>query len=262
SQDGRDGAAGYSASSYGVIMGADGQPAEAVRVGLAFAYAHSIIDSSSAAAPQGSRVNSYLLIGYGSYKLDPATTINVQADIGRHDTDGHRDILFANSVASSSYASVSGHVGVGLSHGFAFGERTRLIPSVRLDYTTVHTDSYGETGAGALNLNVQGNTAQELISGVDAKVTHALNDRLMVTANLGGGYDVLNERASITSAFAGDPGSAFVTRGLKASPWLARGGVGLVGRTGNGVELTARYDVELRDGFSNQTASVRMRLPF
>jgi hypothetical protein len=84
----------------------------------------------------------------------------------------------------------------------------------------------------------------------------------LLTANLGGGYDVLNEQAGITSAFAGDPTAAFITNGIKPSPWLARGGIGLVGKPNDTVEVAARYDFEVRDGFDNQMASVKVRWAF
>jgi outer membrane autotransporter protein len=93
-QDNRNGAAGYSADTYGMVFGADAEPSETNRIGVALAYAHSNMESTSSAAPQTARVNSYQLIGYGNHSLDDVTDINFQADVGKHDTDGHRDILF------------------------------------------------------------------------------------------------------------------------------------------------------------------------
>jgi hypothetical protein len=75
-------------------------------------------------------------------------------------------------------------------------------------------------------------------------------------------YDAMNERASITASFAGAPGAAFVTYGIKASPWLVRGGVGAAYQAMNGVEITARYDAEYRTSFLNQTASIKARWVF
>jgi hypothetical protein len=103
---------------------------------------------------------------------------------------------------------------------------------------------------------------RKLVFGVDGKVTHHLNDRTTVTGNLGVGYDVINERASITSAFAGEASSAFVTDGIKPSPWLVRGGIGAVYQTRGGVEITGRYDAEYRESFLNQTASIKARWAF
>lgn len=71
----------------------------------------------------------------------------------------------------------------------------------------------------------------------------------------------MNNRASITAAFAGEPGFGFTTYGLDQSLWLVRSGIGLTHVVGN-TEITARYDNEGRSGFDNQTASVKVRWAF
>jgi uncharacterized protein with beta-barrel porin domain len=76
------------------------------------------------------------------------------------------------------------------------------------------------------------------------------------------GYDALGERSSITAAFAGAPTAAFVTQGIDPERWLGRGGLGVVYQLKDGLELNARYDAELREDFSNQTASVSFRMSF
>ena len=66
----------------------------------------------------------------------------------------------------------------------------------------------------------------------------------------------------MTSAFAGSPSTSFVTYGLDPSPWLMRGGIGIVGKMTETVEVSARYDIEARKDFDNQTASVKLRWAF
>jgi uncharacterized protein with beta-barrel porin domain len=73
---------------------------------------------------------------------------------------------------------------------------------------------------------------------------------------------MLNERASTTASFAGAPGVAFTTQGLDPSPWLGRGGFGLIGKITDTLEVTGRYDFEVREDFNNQTVSVKMRWAF
>jgi hypothetical protein len=80
-------------------------------------------------------------------------------------------------------------------------------------------------------------------------------------ASLGIGYDVLSRRSLITSSFVGG-GAAFVTEGIRPSPWLARGGLALLVHRDNGLEITAGVDFEARQGSTNQTASLKFRLPF
>jgi outer membrane autotransporter protein len=151
---------------------------------------------------------------------------------------------------------------VGIGRTYKLSSETTLTPSVRVDYTWIKDQGYLESGAGLLNLNVNGRTTDALILGVDGKLSHQLNDRVSLIANLGIGYDTINKQASITSAFAGAPGAAFVTYGIDPSPWLTHAGVGAVYTTKSGLEIGARYDAEFRESFLNQTASIKARWSF
>ena len=261
-QDARNGVAGFKSESYGLVFGLDGTMSDAWRFGGAFAYAQSKVHGTSSVAPQNATIDSYQFVGYGSYDLDDRTAINFQADVGQNNNDGRRPIAFTSSTASSSYHSLSAHLGGGVGHTYAVGEQTSLTASVRADYTWIKDKSYSETGAGLLNLNVKGRSVEELILGVDGKVVHQLDDQTKLIANLGAGYDALNKQAVITSAFAGAPTDSFVTYGIKPSPWLLRGGVGAVYKMKDGPEISGRYDVEYRNDFLNQTASVKLRWAF
>ena len=261
-QNDRNGVSGFNAHSYGMVFGADAEVTDNDRVGIAFSYAHSNIDGNSSVAPQSANVSSYQLVGYGSHNLSEDTDINFQADIGQHNNTCQRNITFASTIAKSDYTSWTGHVGVGLAHNYTLSEKTTLTPSIRADYAIIRGESYTETGAGALNLNVNANTTHELILGVDSKLAHALTDKTTLTANIGVGYDTINKQASITSAFAGAPSTSFVTYGLDPSPWIMRGGLGMVGKMTETVEISARYDIEARKDFDNQTASVKVRWAF
>jgi outer membrane autotransporter protein len=162
----------------------------------------------------------------------------------------------------ADYNSLTATAGAGLGRTDGIGEATRFTPSIRADYTWIKDKGYTETGAGALNLDVKGRTSDELILAVDGKVAHETGAGTTLTANLGVGYDVLNQQASITAAFAGAPGAAFTTRGLDPSPWVLRGGLGMVKTMQSGMELAARYDAEYRRDFLNQSVSVKLRWAF
>ena len=261
-QNDHRGVSGYDATSYGAAGGIDAAFSSALRLGGAFAYARSVIDSNSAVAPQTARVNVYQLIGYGSHALDEQTEINFQIDGGWNTNVGRREIPFAASVASSSYDGQTAHGGVGIGRSYGILESTSLVPSARIDYVWIRNESYSETGAGLLDLAVDAQSVQALVIGVDGKLVQQLGDRFTLTVNAGVGYDALNENASMTSAFAGAPGAAFATPGINPSPWTARGGIGAAYEIVDGLELTGRYDAEYRSTFLNQTASMKLRWAF
>lgn len=261
-QNDRGGVSGFDASIWGLALGADGTLDDKTRLGVAFAYANGNVESNSTVAPQSADVSVYQLIGYGSRSLDASTELNFQIDVGQNKNKGRRTIAFASTVASADYDSWTAHAGVGVGRTFMLKERTNFTPSVRADYTWFKDESYSETGAGLLNLNVNSRSSEELILSVDGKLTHEVNPRTTVTANVGVGYDVINDRVSIISAFAGAPSARFTTNGLDPSPWLTRAGLGVVYQVNDRIQITARYDAEYREDFLNQTASAKARWAF
>lgn len=261
-QDTRNNVDGYDASTYGIVFGADAPVSSTLRLGGAFAYARSDINGNSSITRQSANVDIFQLIGYGSLAIDEQTEVNFQAMVGQNQNQGQRRIAFMNKTASADYNSQSAALGIGLGHVIALDDKTSFTPSIRADYTWIRDDSYQESGADALNLNVNSRTTQAMVLGLDGKLTHKLSDGLLLAGNLGIGYDTINEGSSITSAFAGAPGAAFVTRGLDPSPWLVRGGLGATYKVKTGFDLTARYDAEYRESFLNQSVSLKARWLF
>ncbi|MGA1373145.1 MAG: autotransporter outer membrane beta-barrel domain-containing protein, partial [Pseudomonadales bacterium] len=261
-QGDRGGVAGYGSRSTGLIIGTETSASEAPALGLSFAYANTAVTGNSSIAPNSADVALYQLTGYGSFAADAATQINYQVGIGKLTTQGRRDIVLAGVTARSQYDSSVMTAAIDASRSYQQSDATTLTPSISAAYTRITDDAYTETGAGALNLAVNERSSEALVLGFDGRIDHQLGSGAVVTANLGVGYDALQSQNSITAAFAGAPGAAFTTLGLDASPWMARGGLGLTSAMANGMEISASYDVEFRNDFLNQTASVNLRWDF
>jgi uncharacterized protein with beta-barrel porin domain len=258
-QKDNNGAFGYKAQTFGVVLGADGELSQDSRLGVAVALTHSNVDSNS--GTQNAGVNSYQAIVYGSRSLKDANEINWQADYGYNQNKGDRHIAFVGTTANADYSSDSFHVGAGIGHTMTLSSQTSFTPSFRADYTTISNKGYTETGAGALNLVVNGQSTDEFILALDGKVAQKLSDTASVIANLGMGYDLNAKQNSITAAYQGG-GAAFTTDGISPSAMLVRGGLGMVVNASKAMEVTARYDIETRSGFTAQTASVKLKMPF
>lgn len=256
------GVAGFDVDTYGIAAGFDGLMNDNYRLGIAFAYANSDVDSKSSVAPQSLQTDVYQLVGYGSYALSENIDLNFQIDVGHNSNKGQRTIAFTSTTASSDFDSLSAHAGVEVAKNFDVSGKTTFTPSIRTDYTWIEDESYDESGAGVLNLNVEKRSTTELLVGVDGKLTHQVSDETKFTANIGVAYDLHNGRSSITSAFAGAPTASFVTYGIDPDPWRTNAGMGLVYTLENGTEINARYDVGYREDFLNQTASVKLRWMF
>ncbi|VXB84740.1 autotransporter domain-containing protein [Pseudomonas sp. 8O] len=261
-QNERSGISGYDANTKGLAIGADTAVSETTRLGLAFAYAQTDLDSDSRVAPQSAQIDTFQLIGYGSYALSADTELNFQLDAGQNRNESKRHMPFADATAHADYNGYNVHAGIGIGHNMYLSEQLTFVPSARADYTWIGTDSYHEKGAGALDLDVDSNDTEELLFSIDGKLNYALSEATLLSANLGAGYDVIDENGTITSTYAGAPGAAFRTQGLDLEPWLARAGLGLIHTLSGGTEVSLRYDAEARSDFTNQGASVKARWAF
>ncbi|WP_341304869.1 autotransporter outer membrane beta-barrel domain-containing protein [Pseudomonas sp. TMP25] len=260
-QDDRSGVSGFDANTAGLVVGADATLSERTRVGVAFAYAKSDVNGNSNVAPNSADIDMYQVIGYGSYSLDQDIELNFQAGIGQNTTDGKKDILLLGETAKANYDSLLATAGVGLARTFTLSDKTTFTPSVRTDYTWIKDEGYTEKGSSA-NLKVDSQTTDQLVLGIDGKISHEVMAGTRLVANLGVGYDALNDQSSINSAFAGEPSIGFTTRGLDTSPWRQSAGVGVIHEAANGMEVSLRYDTEHSEGFLNQTASIKARWDF
>jgi outer membrane autotransporter protein len=260
-QNSSDGVPGYTADTYGLAIGADGELSSANRIGAAFTYAHTKVDSNDS-VDQTNTVNSYQATIYGTHDLDASTFLDYQGDVGMNSNDSKRTFTLASAVASASYNSLTAHAGAGLGRLYSVNPKTVFTPSVHLDYAMVSDDSYTESGAGVLDLKVNSHTTDELVLAADGKVDFSVSDTAKLTANLGVGYDALADRDAVTAAFAGTPGASFSARGVNPSSWLVRGGLGYVMSSSSAMQVTARYDIDARDGFTNQTVSLKVMKPF
>ena len=261
-QDSRDGISGFDANTQGLAIGADAALDAHTRLGLAFAYAQTNLNGDSAIAPQSADIDTFQLIGYGSYALASDTELNVQFDGGQNRTSSKRHMPFADASARADYDGYNVHAGLGIGHSLRLNEQLTFIPSARIDYTWIESESYREQGAGALDLDVDSNDAEELLLSVDGKLDYRVTAATVLSANLGAGYDLIDEDSAITSTYAGAPGAAFKTPGMDLEPWLARAGLGLIHTLAGGTEVSLRYDAEARSDFTNQGASVKARWAF
>ena len=253
---------GFKSDTGGLAIGVDGMTENGLRLGAALAYAKADVDGKAAVSGHGAKIDLYQLMGYGGYSLDERTELEFKVGIGSNRTKGRREIAFVDRVAKSSYDSLVAHVGAGVSRQYDLNERTTVSPSIRLDYTRIEDESYREKGAQEFDLSVRRRTSEAFVLGLDGRVDHETTAGVQLTANLGLGYDFAASRSRITATYAASPGSSFTVRGVRPGPLSVRGGVGVSNTSAQGVDFSARYDVEAGDRFTNQTVSVNVRWAF
>ncbi len=262
-QSNKDNITGFEADTYGLIAGADKVASDNIRLGAAFAYANTDMNSNDGGRNK-LQIDTYQATFYGSYSLEDSTDLNFQVDAGFNQNDSKRLINFGglDRTAKGDFNSYSLHAATGIGRIIKVGDSTTFTPSARLDYTIINNESYTESEAGALNLRVKSQTTDQLIPALEVKFNHKIDSAFSLTANGGVGYDVLSEQNSVTSSYVGG-GAAFVTDGLESSPWLFRSGAGVTYNVSDSLDLNLRYDREDRGSdFDAQTVSLKARMPF
>jgi hypothetical protein len=262
-QDDLKGVSGFKSNTTGFVIGGDVPGTDKIRAGGGFTYARSDIKSNSTASPSNVDVDTYELVGYASYNIDPHTDINVQLDVGQNRAESKR-LVFGGGTAQANFSSLAGHGSIGIGRVMPLAAQTNVTPSVRLDYTQMRTKGYTESGAtlAGANLKVDASTFKEFLITGDVKFAHQMNEQNKLVGNISAGYDFLNKQVQTTSSFVGG-GPTFETKGLEVSPWLYRAGIGLIHDDKKGMEYSVRYDLETRSsGYLNQTLSAKLRWAF
>lgn len=252
---------GFNGRSKGLVFGADGNIDADIHLGLAFAYSGTEVDSND--KRHSADIESYQLLGYGRYALTDVTEVDFQMGLGFSETDGERRITFLDDTptARARYDGMNFHLGGGIGQTIQLGDDAQFIPAVRVDYMRFDSEGYRETGAGALNLVAESDELEALELGVSGNLRYRISNEASLVASFGAVYDTLNERPKVISRFAGG-GEAFVTSGIDASPWTGHLGLGLPITLGDKAHIALRYDVEAREDYNNQTASVKIGLDF
>ncbi|MBX9843423.1 MAG: autotransporter outer membrane beta-barrel domain-containing protein [Xanthobacteraceae bacterium] len=259
-QQGLDGVPGYRASGGGLAAGVDQTFFSGLTLGGVVAYSYYSLTGSDDAVPNSLGISSYYAGMYGAYALRPGLDVNFQLDaiLGRNSES--RSISFMNSTAAARYSSSTAHAGLGIDKKIPMGAGLTLIPSLRMDFAQVRSGSYSESGADALNLNVESQVYRELMLTAAIKSAYQIAGQVHLTSHAGIGYNALNSPAQITASYAGG-GDSFVTYGLDVSPWLLSTGVGLVGIRKDQLDLGVYYDLQASPtGFLNQIGSFVLKM--
>ncbi|MEA1652220.1 hypothetical protein UAJ10_24810 [Nitrospirillum sp. BR 11164] len=150
-------AAGYRASSSGVVLGADWFASDEVMAGLAFSWINSASVGQGVMAGSLTRVGSYQLTAYSVWRPDFADqklSVEGQVGFGYNHFDQRRDIAFLGARANANYGGEQylGKVTVGydLPQQGAF----TFTPQYSLRFVRLVNHAYQEHDAGPANLKV------------------------------------------------------------------------------------------------------------
>ena len=183
-----------------------------------------------------------------------------------------RDLNFGTTraTAEGDYRGrqLSGHLDARHQQRFAVGGPGMLEvgPMAGLQALRLETDSYDETGAGAMNLSVAADTVTSLRSSLGGAVAYPMTlpdgTWLRPELRLRWAHEFADTATVVDAAFAGPGGAAFEVRSDDLDRDSALLGAGLEARLKGGLSLSGAYDLQLQQGYSVQALTARMRLAF
>lgn len=263
-QDHRDGQDGYLDRTLGVALGGDVRVADQVRVGLALTYVTSHIDGRGGSSGDGTTVKGGHASLYTQYEGNPFYMVGqLSAGISRYDT--HRAIPLTGQRADADYhgwqfaARVDGGLPLALGGGW------QATPMAGLAYVHSRTNSYTESGAGALNLSVDDKRNNALTGSLGGRLSYGhTGDGLTWTPYLQAiaSYDFVGRRPETTARFlpAGSP--SFVTQGADPARFGGDFTLGLDLATANNLSFNLAYTYGLREDFQAHGGSLRIRYQY
>lgn len=289
SQGTRDGIQGFDANTFGTTIGFDKLLDQHLRMGLAGGYGFGSVDAKTPGSPK-TDINSWQATLYGSYD---------SADLWK----ARRDRKFSNTAARSqgdrlwyvdgmlSFAQNSYDTSRGITIGsesrtakadyngqqystkfetgynFMF-EKTRALevtPFTSLGYNYLYMNKYNESGADALNLQVDAEGYNQLEQGIGLKLAYPFlfeKAGTLVPSIRGAWlYDYIGDRYGATSTFAGG-GPSFRTEGADPAQSAFLIGSELAFMNHGNMTLLGNFDWELRDAYSACTYYLTVRFDF
>ncbi|MBB6255420.1 autotransporter outer membrane beta-barrel domain-containing protein, partial [Nitrospirillum iridis] len=257
-------AAGYRASSAGLVLGADWFASPEVMAGLAFSWMNSAAVGQGVTAGSLTRVGSYQLTAYSVWRPDWAggrLSVEGQVGVGYNHYDQRRRIDFLGARANANYGGEQylGKVTVGYAlpaTGYT------LTPQYSLRAVRLTNHGYQEQGAGMADLGVDAlvtsNLTQEVGARLDTRIATGLGV-LVPELRLAWVHDYLNGPIATTGALAG---VAFASTTAQVSADGLAIGLGATLDQGDGLSLRLEYTGDLRRDYQSHAGVLRATWAF
>jgi uncharacterized protein with beta-barrel porin domain len=232
-QGDRNNVNGYQSQAVGLMLAYEVPIGNETRVGLGGGYANSKIDGNNIGGT--TKIDSYQVTSYISHATGPVF-VQGALIVGVDNYSGSRPISFTgvNRVASANYSGQQYTAMVSAGKHFTSGQDT-FTPLASLQASRVHVNSYAESGAGDVNLRVDGQTYNFVQSTLGVKA-----ERIIQSGNGTWSPEVhakwLHDFSSTTMAqnasFSGG-GAVFSTQGVDQDRELYNVGAGVTFLTCN-----------------------------
>lgn len=258
-QDERQGINGFDADTSGITIGADGLATEDLRLGFAFSYSDTEVNTKGIAYQNS--IDSYQASGYSSYQMGDYY-INAIATYASNKYMAARHLVVGplSRSASSEYDADQFGLRTTIGRNFQFQE-IEVTPYFSLDYVRLKTDGYTETGAGAANLTVNSNDSDALESTLGVSVGKQMKTsggaRFKPEASIAWQHLHNGENLTSTANFSGGGGS-FISTGFEPATDGIKVGLSMAIYNAGGLEFKMEYDYEAKEDYEGHFGRVTL----
>ena len=255
-QDNVDGLNGFDVKAYGIGMGIDAEVKENQTLGFAFFYTNASVDVNNVS--QTSDLDVFTTLIYGNAPIiDDKTKFLYQVGYAWQKTTGKRDV-FTEDTAESKYTSKTASLDLKVVRDYKVNDKLLLQPMISTTYRHFTNPEYSETGAGALNLNVQKFTSSELLASVGTMSYYKLDENSKIIGNVNVGYDFHDRQQGVISAYQGASTVTFDTTGIDNGRWSYEAGVGFERDLDENSNINFSYNYQAQGStFANNTFSAK-----
>lgn len=153
-----------------------------------------------------------------------------------------------------------------MGYPLSFGVAT-VTPLATLTYSYLHQNAYTESGGNGAALSVGASHLTSVTTDLGAKIERELPTSygvLVPELTVAWRHEYDNTRALTNATFAADPSgqTSFTTLGTSPVTNSALVTAGLTLLKGRNLSVTARYDVQIGQGYLSQGGSLRLRQLF
>lgn len=213
SQNDKDGINGFDINTYGLAVGVDGEYKEDAKFGMAFFYTNANVDVNN--VQQSSDLDVYSLVAYGSNPIiDDKTKFMYQVGYSLQKNSSQRYVSLSSATATADYTSQTATLDLKILRDYKISDDLLIQPMVSSTYWYFKNPSYSETGAGALNLDVEKFSSTEFLVGLGTMAFYKLNETSKIIGNLNIDYDLQDRTTTVTSSYQGASGVTFDTDGI------------------------------------------------
>ena len=262
-RDTGSGSSGYSASSYGMLFGADAHLSPDVVAGLALSWLRSTAHGKSDATGDRTQVDSYQATAYGTWRPDAGPLyVEGLAGLGINAYDQRRSIDFTGTNALSNYNGLQYQAKLGVGYDIPVAAGLTATPVASLRFVRVENEDYKESGAGTANLSVDKQNFNSVESELGGKLAYAFATpwgRTTGDARAVWLHDYTHGPIATSAAIGG---SSFVTTTDRPAENGARLTLGLSLEPADGVSVRLEYEGELRSDYQSHTGLLTLRSEF